>query len=67
MIHANNGKKNNYLTETLQNSLKINDLVNNVNYNKDNLQNPNGFEKLQSNLKYEQIGLIGLIGLQLRV
>ena len=50
-------KKHNYFTETLQNSLKINDLVNNVNYNKDNLQNPNGFEKLQSGLKYEQIGL----------
>ena len=41
-------EKNKYFTETLQNSLKINDLVNNV---KDNLQNPNGFEKLQSGLK----------------
>ena len=44
MLHANNWKKKNYFTETLQNSLKINDLVNNV---EDNLQNPNGFEKFK--------------------
>ena len=41
-------KTHNYSTETLQNSLKINNLVNNVEYN---LQNPNGFEKLQNGLK----------------
>ena len=46
--------KNNYSTETLQNSLNMNNLVNNVKYN---LQNPNGFEKLRSGLKYEQSGL----------
>ena len=48
MLHANNWKKHNYFTETLQNSIKINDLIHNV---KDNLQNPNDFEKLQSGLK----------------